>query len=166
MNDALYELIVARKPKPYDLIVRILVILLIIGTALGGMLFIGMTAFLIAVLIAVLAYYFIFPRLSVEYEYALLNHDMQIDVIYNKAKRKSLMNIDIQAAEIIAPKGSPRLNSYHPDKVYDYSSGSASAKVFAIHMPKDQKNVCIYIEPDAKMTDHMKQWMGSKMFLD
>ena len=103
MNDALYELIVARKPKPYDLVIRILVILLIIAVAIGGMPFIGMTSFLLAVLIAILAYYFIFPRLSVEYEYTLLNHDMQIDVIYNKAKRKSLMNIDIQGAEIIAP---------------------------------------------------------------
>ena len=119
MNDALYELIVARKPRPYDLIVRILVIFLIIAVAVGGMPFIGMSAFLAAVLIAVLAYYFIFPRLNVEYEYALLNHDMQIDVIYNRAKRKSLMNIDIQAAEIIAPRQSPRLKSFHPDKVYD-----------------------------------------------
>lgn len=166
MNDALYELIVARKPRPYDLIVRILVIFLIIAVAVGGMPFIGMSAFLAAVLIAVLAYYFIFPRLNVEYEYALLNHDMQIDVIYNRAKRKSLMNIDIQAAEIIAPRQSPRLKSFHPDKVYDYSSGNPSAKVFAIHMPLDQKNVCIYIEPDSEMIDHMKQWMGSKMYLD
>lgn len=166
MNDALYELIVARKPKPYDMIVRILVIFLIIAVALGGMPFIGMTSFLAAVLIAVLAYYFIFPRLNVEYEYALLNHDMQIDVIYNKAKRKSLMNIDIQAAEIIAPKKSPRLNSRHPDKIYDFSSGNVSAEVFAIHMPMDQKNVCIYIEPDEKMLNHMKQWTGSKMYLD
>ena len=77
-----------------------------------------------------------------------------------------MMNIDIQGAEIIAPMQSPRLNSYHPSKIYDYSSGSSPAKVFAIHMPLDQKNVCIYIEPDSKMIDHMKQWMGSKMYLD
>lgn len=166
MNDALYELIVARKPKPYDLAVRILVILLIVAVALGGMPFIGMTAFLFAVIIAVLAYYFVFPRLNVEYEYSLLNHDMQIDVIYNKAKRKSLRNIDIQSAEIIAPKQSSRLNSYHPEKIYDYSSGNPSAKVYAVCIPLDQKNVCIYIEPDEKMVEHMKQWMGSKMYLD
>ena len=166
MNDALYELIVARKPKAYDLVIRILVIFLIIAVGLGGMLFIGMTAFLIAVFIAVLAYYFIFPRLNVEYEYILLNHDMQIDAIYNKAKRKSLMNIDIQSAEIIAPKKSPRLSSMHPDKVYDYSSGRDASKVYEIHIPMDQKNVCICIEPDEKMIDHMKQWMGSKLYLD
>lgn len=166
MNDALYELIVARKPKPYDLIVRILAVLIIAAVVVVGMPLIGITAFLAAVLLALLAGYFVFPRLNVEYEYTLLNHDMQIDVIYNKAKRKSLKNIDIQGAEIIAPKGSPRLNSFHPDKVYDYSSGNESEKVFAIYMPLDQKNVCIYIEPDWKMTEHMKQWMGSRMFLD
>ena len=119
-----------------------------------------------AVLIALAAYYLIFPRLSVEFEYTLLNHDMQIDAIYNRAKRKSRMNFDIQNAEIIAPKKSPRLNSYHAEKVHDFSSGSGSAKVYAIMIPIDKKNACIYIEPDEKMLDHMQQWMGSKMFRD
>ena len=113
MNDALYELLVARRPKPYDLPVRILVILLIVAVIFFGMPFLGFLAVFIAVLIALAAYYLIFPRLSVEFEYTLLNHDMQIDAIYNRAKRKSRMNFDIQNAEIIAPKKSPRLNSYH-----------------------------------------------------
>ena len=89
-----------------------------------------------------------------------------VDAIYNKAKRKRQKSIDIQGAEIIAPKGSPRLHSYRPDKVYDYSSGDPKAKTYAIMMPLDQKNICIYIDPDAKMIDHMKQWMGMKMFQD
>ena len=166
MNDALYEQLVARKPKPYDLLVRILVILLIVAVAVLGMPFIGLLSFMIAAIIALLAYYIIFPKLSVEYEYILLNHDLQIDEIYNQAKRKSLRTFDIQLAEIIAPKGSGRLNSYHPEKTFDYSSGRANAKVYAIMIPQDQKNLCIYIEPDSKMIDHMRQWMGSKMFLD
>ena len=87
-------------------------------------------------------------------------------MIYNRAKRKRLQNIDIQGAEIIAPKGSPRLNSYRPDKVYDYTSGNPNGKAYGIMIPKDQKNICIYIEPDAKMIDHMSQWMGMKMFRD
>ena len=155
MNDALYEQLIARRPKAYDLPVRILVILVIVAVAVLGMPFIGFLSFMIAVILAVIAY-----------EYIILNHDLQIDAIYNKAKRKRLNNFDIQGAEIIAPKGSPRLNSYKPDKVYDYSSGNPSAKTYAIMMPMDQKNVCIYIEPDAKMIDHMKQWMGMKMYQD
>lgn len=166
MNDALYELLVARRPKPYDLPVRILIILLMVAVIFFGMPFLGFLAVFIAVLIALAAYYLIFPRLSVEFEYTLLNHDMQIDAIYNRAKRKSRMNIDIQNAEIIAPKNSPRLNSYRAEKIQDFSSGRNNDKVYAIMIPVDKKNTCIYIEPDAKMLDHMQQWMGSKMFRD
>ena len=166
MNDALYEQLISRRPKPYDLPLRILIILVIVAVAVLGMPFVGILSFVIAVILAVLAYYFVFPKLNVEYEYIILNHDLQIDAIYNKAKRKRLKNLDIQGAEIIAPKGSPRLHSYKPDKVYDYSSGNPSGKAYAIMMPMDQKNICIYIEPDAKMIDHMKQWMGMKMFQD
>lgn len=166
MNDALYELIVARRPKPYDLPVRILVILAIVAIAVLGMPFLGFFAFMIAVLAAVLAYYFIFPKLNVEYEYMLLNHDLQIDVIYNRAKRKKLKSFDIQTAEIIAPKSSPRLNSFKPDKVFDYSSGNPSAKVYAVMIALDQNNACVYIEPDEKMLEHMRRWMGMKMYQD
>lgn len=164
MNDALYEQIVERRPKPYDMVIRILVILLIVAVVIFGMPLVGFFSFFIAVIIAMIAYYFIFPRLNVEYEYSLLNHDMQIDVIYNKAKRKSKLSIDIQTAEIIAPKGSPRLNSFKPETVYDFTSGDPSAKAYAVFIPIEQKNTCVYIEPDNKMIDHMQQWMGSKMY--
>lgn len=166
MNDALYEQLISRRPKAYDLPVRILVILVIVAVAVFGMPFIGYLAFVVAVLLALAAYYLIFPKLSVEYEYIILNHDLLIDAIYNKSKRKRMTSLDIQAAEIIAPKGSPRLNSYKPDKTYDYTAGNPSAKAYAIMLPMDQKNVCICIEPDAKMLDHMKQWMGMKMYQD
>ena len=166
MNDALYEQLISRRPKAYDLPVRILVILVIVAVAILGMPFVGFLSFVIAVVLAVIAYYFIFPKLSVEYEYIILNHDLQIDAIYNKAKRKRLQSLDIQGAEIIAPKGSPRLNSYRPDKTYDYTSGDPNGKAYAIMMPMDQKNVCICIEPDAQMIDHMSQWMGMKMVKD
>ena len=166
MNDALYELLVARRPKPYDLPVRLLIILLMVAVIFFGMPFIRVLAVFIAVLIALAAYYLIFPRLSVEYEYILLNHDLQIDAIYNRAKRKQRMTIDIQNAEIIAPKSSPRLNSYHSEKVHDFSSGRKNGNVYAIMIPVDKKNTCILIEPDAKMLDQMQQWMGMKMYRD
>ena len=63
MNDALYELIVARRPKPYDLPVRILVILVIAAIAVLGMPFFGFLSFVVAVLAAILAYYFVFLRI-------------------------------------------------------------------------------------------------------
>ena len=157
MNDALCEHIVARKSKPMDFVIRVLIIVVIVAIAIGGMPFLGFFAFALAAIIALLAYYFAFP---------LLNHDLEIDAIYSKEKRKSKMNLDIQNAEIIAPKGSHRLDSYHPETTCDFSSGNADAKVFAIMIPINQKMTCVYIEPDEKMIEHMKQWMGMKMFVD
>ena len=149
MNDALCEHIVARKSKPMDFVIRILIIVVIVAIAIGGMPFLGFFAFALAAVLALLAYYFAFPLLNVEYEYSLLNHDL-----------------DIHNAEIIAPKGSHRLDSYHPETTCNFSSGNANAKVFAIMIPINQKMTCIYIEPDENMIEHMKQWMGMKMFVD
>ena len=44
MNDALCEHIVARKSKPMDFIIRILIIVVIVAVAIGGMPFLGFFA--------------------------------------------------------------------------------------------------------------------------
>lgn len=87
MNDALCEHIVARKSKPMDFIIRILIIVVIVAVAIVGMPFLGFFAFALAAILALLAYYFAFPLLNVEYEYSLLNHDLDIDAIYSKEKK-------------------------------------------------------------------------------
>ena len=166
MNDAFYEQLVTRKTRPLDVLIRILIILFIAAVAVVGTLFIGFLAFFIAVLLAMGAYYFIFPRLSVEYEYTLLNYDIDVAAIFSKEKRKNITSFDIRQAEIIAPKGSPRLHSYSPGKIQDFSSGNANAKVYAIMIPLDQGVNCIYLEPDQKMLDHMKSWTGMKLYED
>lgn len=166
MNDAFYEQLVTRKTRPLDVLIRILIILFIAAVTVVGTLFIGFLAFFIAVLLAMGAYYFIFPRLSVEYEYTLLNYDIDVAAIFSKEKRKNITSFDIRQAEIIAPKGSPRLHSYSPGKIQDFSSGNADAKVYAIMIPLDQGVNCIYLEPDQKMLDHMKSWTGMKLYED
>lgn len=166
MNDAYYEQLVSRKSRPLDMVLRILTILVIVAVAIFGMPFLGFFSIFLAVVLAFLAYYFIFPRLDVEYEYILLNHDMEVDAIYSKAKRKKMMTFDIQQAEIVAPKSSPRLHSYQPVKTYDFSSGQTDAAAYSIMLMIDQKLTCINIEPDEKMMNHMKSWLGMKLYQD
>ena len=83
MNDALYEQLVPRKQKTSGILISILIIVLAVAVAVLGMPLVGFLSFLIAVLILMIAFYFIFPKLNVEYEYMILNHDLQIDAIYN-----------------------------------------------------------------------------------
>ena len=67
MNDALYELLVARRPKPYDLPVRILVILLIVAVIFFGMPFLGFRAVFLAVLLSLAPCRVIIPPLRVAF---------------------------------------------------------------------------------------------------
>lgn len=165
MNDALYEQLVARKPRTKDTVIRILLILALAAVLGIGMLFLGFLAVVITVILAMLVYYFIFQKMNVEYEYTLLNHDMQIDAVYNKAKRKKMMSFDIQQAEIIAPQNSHRLDSMNTAKIKDFSSGTGNG-TYAIIIPTDQALTRVLIDPDEKMLQHMQQWMGMKMFRD
>lgn len=165
MNDAYYEQLVSRKAKPIDYIIRFLVILIIVAILFFGIPF-GMIAVFAAILLGALAFYFVFPRLNVEYEYVLLNHDMDVDAIYSQSKRKRQLSFDIQQAEILAPANSPRLNSYKPEKTYDFSSGRADAKPYALMISLEQKMTRILLEPDEKMFQHMQDWMGMKLYHD
>ncbi|TCS82160.1 hypothetical protein EDD59_10221 [Muricomes intestini] len=166
MNDSFYEQLVTHKSGLKENLIRIVVTVVITLFLLLTLPLLGFLSIVITIVLALLAYYFLFQKLNVEYEYTLLNHDLEVDAIYSKSKRKKLLTLDIQQAEIIAPKGSPRMNSYHPDKTMDFSSGDSSAKAFAIMTFIDQKSTCIIIEPDETMLGHMKSWMGMKLWMD
>lgn len=104
MNDALYEQLVSCRTKPLYYILLGGAFLLAVLIAVLGTMFFGVFSFIAGALIALIAYYFISPQLSVEYEYTILNHDLQIDAIYNKSRRKPKMTLDIQTAETLLQK--------------------------------------------------------------
>lgn len=164
MNDAYYEQLVTRKARPADMVIRVLTVLVIVAVALLGTPFIGALALIVAVLLAVLAGYFVFPKLNVEYEYVLLNHDMDVDAIYSQSKRKRQLSFDIRQAEIMAPSASPQLASYKAEKTYDFSSGSADAQSYTLYISLEQGMSCVILEPDDKMLEHMQGWMGMKLY--
>ena len=166
MNDAIYEHIVARKSSPLDLVKKILIIFLLVIIFLVSFAFLGPFSFVVMLVLGFLTHIFIFSKLNREYEYTLLNHDMDVDVIYSRQKRKRMLSFDFQKAEIIAPRNSPRIRSFNIERTYDFSSGDPTEKAFAIIIPLNQKRTCIIIEPDQGMINHMRPWMGSKFHLD
>ena len=165
MNDFMYEQLVARKAKASDYLIRALVIALIVVLFLFGPAFIGYFAFPLAVCLALAAAFFIFPRLKVEYEYILLNHELQIDVIYNKSRRKTLLEFDILKAEAITQKNSASAPSGRIEKTYDCSTGSGMDTVYAVMVPVNQQNACILLEPDQTMKTYMNNWLAPHMQL-
>lgn len=160
MKDMFYEQLVSKKPRVNPGLVRIAVIFSIIVLMTFGALFLGFFSVILAVVLGVAAYFYIFPHSNMEYEYYLLNYDMEIDAIYNHAKREPLQSFDIRKAEMIAPKGSSSLASFNPKKVYDYTSGRDHTTVYSIIINQDGTLCNILIEPDSEMLDLIQRWTG------
>ena len=163
MNDTFFEQLIKRTPSFWAWPIRVLVIFGVLAIFFVGTPIIGPIAFILAAGLAFAAYYFIFPRLNVEYEYAIANHDMEIAAIYNKASRKEKFNFDIREVDFIAPKNSPKLHNASSMKVYDYTSGTGDAGVYGVVTAVGSQKVCLYIEPDERILKSLKDWAGTKM---
>ena len=82
MNDNFHEQLITKKQKGNPLVIRIIVVVFIILFLTIGALFLGFLSIIIAVVLGVTAYFYIFPNLSVEYEYSLVNHELDITARY------------------------------------------------------------------------------------
>jgi len=165
MNTALYELLVIRQNQLKTRLLKALTITLII--VLSAIILVFLPTFLPAILIIVgVAYIFIFPRFNVEYEYTLLQQDFDIDVIYNKAKRKKANNFDLREAELIAPANSSRVAAFKTTKTLDYSSQDPNMPAYAIIIPLDKNLNKILIQPDDKLIQLFRNVAPRVTFLD
>lgn len=90
-------------------------------------------------------------RLKKEFEYSFTNGELDIDVIYNKAKRKHLITID--SKRILAFDQVKNIDQATKgfDKVMDCSSGLMSDHLYAITYDLDHKKTRILIEPNEQI---------------
>ena len=165
MMDSFYELLVPHKRSQKDTLIFILSIVAIIIPFLFYMI-LGPFTMLVAVVIGVASYFLVWSKRNVEYEYSLLNHDLEIDVIYNQAKRKKVTSFDLLQAELIAPYHSPRMDRYRQMSPTDYSSGTKNENVYGIIITKDQRAQCFLIELDKEMKEHFSSFLPRTFFMD
>ncbi len=112
--------------------------------------------FLSAILIVAIVY--IFPRLNVEYEYVFCDGQLDFDKIMGNAKRKTILKVDFEQVEVMAPEGSHSLDGYTYLKttVKDFSSKRKDVKPYVIVTRKGEMSLKILFEPNAKMISCIK----------
>jgi len=156
MNQSYAEAGVSRKNTASTLALKILMIAAII---VGAFLMMtgGVLGFIGAVIIIVMV--FLLPKLNVEYEYIFVDGQIDFDKITGKSRRKTIMRIDMEQVEIIAPKGSHALDAYTNTNCVkmDFSSGSKDAKPYIAIANKDGKKYMIAFEPNELMLAMIKQ---------
>jgi hypothetical protein len=100
MNQTYAEAGVKRKDTPLTLFLRFIMIM---GIVVGFLLILLGSLFSIAgIVMAALLIYF-YRKLNVDYEYVYVDGQIDFDRIISKSKRKTMLRIDLEQAEIMAP---------------------------------------------------------------
>lgn len=110
MNDSYMEYLVRKRFTAKDHFIRISMIIL---TAFFFSLSLMIPASLIvAAILWAIAYFVVFPRTDLEYEYLYCDKQITVDKIMAKRKRKQVAVYDTDKIEILVPANSYRLKAF------------------------------------------------------
>lgn len=155
MNDTFYELLVKKnKPDTSALILSAINIIAIVCMLI--LTIYTQFAMILVIVLGFVFYYFVYPKISVEYEYSLLNSDMTVDAIYNKTKRKNVLTIDIKTLETAFPTSSPKMNGQRDGRRIDCSTGDMNSS-YCLIFPNSGEKTLLIITPDEHMLDMLKR---------
>ena len=133
-------------------ILIVLVILVFVATILSGIRLLVLLG--VAAVFGLIWYW---PRFKVEWEYVFCDGQLDFDMIQGGERRKNILRIEIEDADVIAPVDSHRLDGYRHLDVRDYSSMKENVKVYGIatRLPEKEDKVLILFEPTSRLIDLM-----------
>ena len=116
-----------------------------------------MVMFLIAAIIV-----YLLPTTNIAYEYIFVDGQIDFDRILKGEKRKTMMRIDMDKIELVAPEGSHELDSYRQKPLFDYSSGMQGKHYIAVHLGEKGLEQ-VKFTPDEKMLEAIGTKSPSKL---
>lgn len=155
-NDTYAEFLVKRKPPIYVYAIKaVMIFLCIIGLFLSIT-----TAFGVIILVIIGgATYFVFQTQNLEFEYLVINDQINIDKILGQSRRKKAWESTMEEIQIVAPSDSYLLKDYERPgtKTLNYSSQIPNAKTYTIIQQKAGNTTKIIFEPNDKILHCMRQ---------
>ena len=163
--DMFIEKIVRRRKSGLDMLIIALIALITLVASFLLTIYIPQFSLLLIAGIIYIAYIFI-SRRNVEYEYAVTNGDLDIDIIINQKKRKRMLSANCKEFEVVARVNSPQYtNEIKTCKnIKDFSSHNKEAEVWFISMRKEGQHTVILFEPLAQMIDNFAIFIPRKVF--
>lgn len=155
MGDVFKEQLVKMKMSQKDKIQRgilytgsafiMVTVFIFFGPLLGGIAIVGL---------GWAAHYFA-SKFKREHEYVLTNNELDIDVIYNKERRKRLISIDMKKIEVMASiKDEKHKPSFErAQKSINASDGEHTGNTYGILYPEGGQLIKIFITPHPEMLE-------------
>lgn len=108
-------------------------------------------------------------RHNIEYEYAYVNGQLDIDCIYARTSRRRLASYDLRQMEVMAPLGSEFLARSGGGnlRTADYTSGEEAERdrVYAVILPHEGATVRVLFQPTEAMKKDIRMRAPSKVHL-
>jgi len=152
MTDVFKEQIVKRKQTGKDTLIRIGLIIAVILIFFITFQLVAPFAVIITAAAAFGAFFLMSFR-KIEYEYVFTNGELDIDIIYNRSRRKRVLTVNVKSFDIMAHvEDMNHAGSFNnAQETRDFSSGETLANTYAFLVNKDGKQLKVIIEPNEKM---------------
>ena len=149
--------------KPRDIKDNLITLFTILGTLAicAGSIIIEFTrnyAFAIIIVACIIAFKLITSR-NIEYEYILAGNSISMDKIYNKRRRKRIINCDLTDFDIVAPVASKHFDDYKNNaaRTIKAVSGDAPESEYFGLLEYDRKRTILIFEVDERTIAHLKK---------
>lgn len=167
MGDIFKEQLVAQKMSQKDKVQRIIII--VASILLGAIAFLVGGTFIGPIIIVGLFFgvAFLLSKFKKEYEYSLTNNELDIDIIYNKERRKHLLTINLKEIEIMASiKDERHVDALkRPQKTINVSTGEYTKDTYALVYPVNGVQTKIVLSPNEEMRTLIFRQAPHKVFL-
>ena len=153
MGDVFNEQLVKRKETNMDRLKRVGLILAVITLVFVTLITPAARFVAVVMLAAGFGAYYLMSFLRVEYEYVFTNGELDIDIIYNRSRRKRVFSSRINQFEIMAhiEDMNHAGSFYAAQETRDYSSGETGENTYAFLVNINGKPTKVIIEPNERM---------------
>jgi hypothetical protein len=158
LHDVHIEEITARKKQSMSSV--LFVVALVMAVVSGFFAFLFPPFFITCIAFGILAWY-IKSHSVIEFESDFTNDSLDVDVIYNQAKRKNLVSVDMEDVIVVAPSKTDPVKPYigKSMKTWDCTSHEDGVKYYCMifkNKKKDREEKLLF-EPSEELMDMMRR---------
>lgn len=163
--DTFKEQLVKRQKNFKDTAIKVCLVILVILFGIAALIFLQAIGILIIFALGFGAH-FLMGYFNVEYEYIFTNGELDIDIIYNKSRRKRALTVDMKQVEVFAhiddKSHEHAMNSAQETR--DYSSGAHGPDTYVFLISHESKKMKVIIDPNEKMLKAFSSAISRRKF--
>ena len=166
MGDVFKEQLVKRAANTKSRSIKALIIGVTFVLVLAVTIFLGQFGTILGMLILFGAYWLLSTQ-NLEYEYILTNSELDIDVIYNRVRRKRGFSVDIKKIDLMAHAlDKEQLPNFKAAEITkDYSAGAVNENTYYFIVNLGGKKTKVIFDPDENMLGAMGSLMSPRKLI-